>query len=117
MGLKTGLYGVWQKKKCFCEKMKFKELDLECDTQHKLYPLLVASRVLSISTANVEVDFDSYCSIVTEQDSRYVDIPTYVVHKVSVLKTTLGAVFSKTKSIEKRKGAYFRRTTDRINYF
>ena len=77
----------------------------------------VASRFLSISTANVEVDFDSDCSTVTKQDSRCRHTYVYNVHKVSLLSTTLQAVYSKDTSIEMRQRAFFRRFTGRINYF
>ena len=85
--------------------------------QHVFDPLSVASRFLSISTANVEVDFDSDCSTVTKQDSRCRHTYVYNVHKVSLLSTILQAVYSKDTSIEMRQRAFFRRTTSRINWF
>ena len=63
---------------------------------------LVVSRFLSISTANVEVDFDSDCSTVTKQDSRCRHTYVYNVHKGLLLSTTLQAVYSKDTSIEMR---------------
>ena len=66
---------------------------------------MLASRFLSIS-ANVEVDFDSDCSIFKKQDSRYWQTYVYIVHKVSLLKITSYAVYSKDTSIKSDKGFF-----------
>ena len=55
----------------------------------------------SIFTANVEVEFDSDCSTVMKRDSRCRHTYVYLVHKVSLLSTTLQAVYSKDISIKK----------------
>ena len=51
------------------------------------------------------------------QDSRCRHTYVYNVHKVSLLSTTLQAVYSKDTLIEMRQKAFFRRFTVRINYF
>ena len=78
---------------------------------------MLASRFLSISTANVEVDFGSDCSIFKKQDSRYWQTYVYIVHKVLLFSSTLQAVYSKDTLIEKWQRIFFRRFIGRINYF
>ena len=57
------------------------------------------------------------CSTLTKQDSRCRHTYVYNVHKVSLVSTTLQAVYSKDILIEMRQKAFFRRFTVRINYF
>ena len=68
-------------------------------------------------SGHICIYFCPYCSIVTKQDSRCRHTYVYNVHKVSLMSTTLQAVYSKDTSIEMRQKAFFRRFTCRINYF
>ena len=56
------------------------------------------------------------CSTLTKQDSRCRHTYVYNVHKLSLLSTTLQAVYSKNTSIEMRQRAFFRRFTGKINF-
>ena len=57
------------------------------------------------------------CSTLTKQDSRCRHTYVYNVHKLSLLSTTLQAVYSEDMLIEMRQKAFFGRFNVRINYF